>query len=54
MSRFEILIARSEQVQDDLVVYRFRYVAVEEEKKSAVSVLEDMGLQIARQLGLFG
>ena len=53
MSRFEILTARSEQIQDGHVVSRFRYLAVKEEKKSADLVLEDMGLQIARQLGLF-
>ena len=35
------------------MVSRFRYLAVEEEKKSAVLVLEDMGLEIARQWGLF-
>ena len=42
MSRFEILIARSEQIQDGHVVSRFQYLAVKEEKKSAVSVLEDV------------
>ena len=42
MSRFEILTARSEQIQDGHVVSRFRYLAVKEEKKSAVLVLEDV------------
>ena len=53
MSRFDILTARSELIQDRHVVSRFQYLAVKEEKKSAVLVLEDMGLQIARQLRLF-
>ena len=42
MSRFEILTARSEQIQDGHVVSRFRYLAVKEEKKSAGLVFEDM------------
>ena len=42
MSRFDILTARSELIQDRHVVSRFRYLAVKEEKKSAGLVFEDM------------
>ena len=42
ISRFEIPTAKSELIQDRHVVSRFQYLAVKEEKKSAVSVLEDM------------
>ena len=42
ISRFEILTTGSEQIQDGHVVSRFQYLAVKEEKKSAVSVLEDV------------